>query len=254
MKAVFPSPQPSPAGRGRIEFSLLANWMAAFVRHRFESFKNVICCSFSLWEKVRMRGIAATILFLAVAATAQANNSSNSVPFLGNIPQFHLTTNKLSDAEIQGRNLAKQLANARPIGNFTNTGILQIRDNQGKSVTIPVQFEVFAHDSSWEANYRTEIVGTNSDINFSRTYFSWSTIIHSDGQPNIYRIPNVSRPPTDTNEFIYLNPNQIMTSFARSDFWDSDLGLEFFHWPEQKIIKKEFSRGRGCMVLESTNP
>jgi hypothetical protein len=30
--------------------------------------------------------------------------------------------------------------------------------------------------------------------------------------------------------------------------------LEFFHWPEQKILKKENRRGRGCAVLESTNP
>ena len=33
-----------------------------------------------------------------------------------------------------------------------------------------------------------------------------------------------------------------------------DLGLEFFHWPQQKILRKENKRSRGCMVLESTNP
>ena len=32
------------------------------------------------------------------------------------------------------------------------------------------------------------------------------------------------------------------------------LGLEFFHWPEQKILKKEFRRNCSCEVLESTNP
>ena len=45
-----------------------------------------------------------------------------------------------------------------------------------------------------------------------------------------------------------------MIPFANSDFWICDLGLEFFHWPGQKIVKKENRRGRGCMVLESTNP
>ena len=45
-----------------------------------------------------------------------------------------------------------------------------------------------------------------------------------------------------------------MTSFANSDFSLCDLGLEFFHWPEQKILKKEVKRSRGCSVLESTNP
>ena len=46
-----------------------------------------------------------------------------------------------------------------------------------------------------------------------------------------------------------------MSPFAGSDFWIADLGLEFFHWPEQKILKPyEMRRGRACHVLESTNP
>ena len=45
-----------------------------------------------------------------------------------------------------------------------------------------------------------------------------------------------------------------MIPFAGSDFWLADLGLEFFHWPQQKVIKKEFRRSCGCMVLESVNP
>ena len=42
--------------------------------------------------------------------------------------------------------------------------------------------------------------------------------------------------------------------FAVSDFSLCDLGLEFFHWPQQKILKKEFHRQCACTVLESTNP
>jgi hypothetical protein len=45
-----------------------------------------------------------------------------------------------------------------------------------------------------------------------------------------------------------------MFPFANSDFWIADLGLEFFHWPEQKILKKETRKSRSCNVLESTNP
>ena len=51
-----------------------------------------------------------------------------------------------------------------------------------------------------------------------------------------------------------LKPSQIMAPFAGSDFWIADLGLEFFHWPEQKLLRKEVKRSRGCSVLESTNP
>ena len=45
-----------------------------------------------------------------------------------------------------------------------------------------------------------------------------------------------------------------MMSFAGSDFCVADLGLEFFHWPGQKILRGENMRGVFCRVLESTNP
>ena len=47
-----------------------------------------------------------------------------------------------------------------------------------------------------------------------------------------------------------------MASFAGSDFWICDLGLEFFHWPQQKILPKTtpLKRGRDYTLLESTNP
>jgi hypothetical protein len=51
-----------------------------------------------------------------------------------------------------------------------------------------------------------------------------------------------------------ISGDELMRSFAGSDFWIADLGLEFFHWPEQKVLKKEVHRSCGCTVLESTNP
>ena len=45
-----------------------------------------------------------------------------------------------------------------------------------------------------------------------------------------------------------------MIPFAGSDFWICDLGLEFLHWPGQKILRGDTARGRLCKVLESTNP
>jgi len=45
-----------------------------------------------------------------------------------------------------------------------------------------------------------------------------------------------------------------MFPFADSDFWIADLGLEFFHWPDQKVLRHEGKRTRACAVLESTNP
>ncbi|HEY3932691.1 MAG TPA: outer membrane lipoprotein-sorting protein [Verrucomicrobiae bacterium] len=60
--------------------------------------------------------------------------------------------------------------------------------------------------------------------------------------------------PVVGNRSHQLSGAEIMMPFAHSDFWIADLGLEFFHWPEQKILKHEMKRGRSCQVLESTNP
>ena len=45
-----------------------------------------------------------------------------------------------------------------------------------------------------------------------------------------------------------------MVPFAGSDFWIADLGLEFLHWPQQRVLKKQMRKGLFCDVLQSTNP
>ena len=45
-----------------------------------------------------------------------------------------------------------------------------------------------------------------------------------------------------------------MTLFGGSDFWLADLGLHFFTWPNQALVKKEMRKGRPCKVLESRSP
>ena len=51
-----------------------------------------------------------------------------------------------------------------------------------------------------------------------------------------------------------LTAEQANTPFAGSDFSIADLGLEFLHWPDQRLLQKEMKRSRSCRVLESVNP
>jgi hypothetical protein len=51
-----------------------------------------------------------------------------------------------------------------------------------------------------------------------------------------------------------LSSEELTLPFAGSDFFVSDLGLEFLQWPQQRLLKKEMRRSRFCDVLESTNP
>ncbi len=155
-------------------------------------------------------------------------------------------TNNLYDAEIQGRQLAEQLCEMRPAGNSTNTGTLQIRDAKGGHTEIPVRFEVFVAETNWTSIYERTLP-TNE------TGFSRLIVTHDGSNSNEYRMTmNFAGQPglhwtKDRSDFVATLP------FA-GDFLAADLGLEFFHWPEQKILKHEMRRGRSCQVLESTNP
>jgi len=182
----------------------------------------------------------ASILLAAIGAAAQ-------------------TTNALSDVEIQGRQLAQQLLEQQPATNFTQNGVLNIRDAKGITTNIPVFFYTLVTTEHWEASYRAE---QTAPIAYDRlsAYNPPSVclrIIHRNGQPNQHLIFEDKGGIGPIEHLISprkLQGNQIMASFAGSDFWIADLGLEFLHWPDQKILRGDTARGRLCKVLDSTNP
>jgi len=160
----------------------------------------------------------ATMIFFAVGAMAQ-------------------NTNDLSDAEIQGQQLAKQLYWAKPETNLIQSGILEIHTANGIHTNISIIFATRNTPTNWVSEYSAspmELNGKNLKI------------IHFSEVENVYD-------EYESNGFDTIC-HDIVSPFANSDFWICDLGLEFFHWPEQKILKRENSRGRICKVLESTNP
>lgn len=161
---------------------------------------------------------ATIILFAAFGATAE-------------------TTNDLSGAEIQGRNLARQISEQQPAENFTNTGVLKIRDGKGDTSEVPIKFETLVTTTNWLSVYDAEF-SLGEDLR----------VVHVGNETNEYRFHSPNGKNTS------LSGNETMIPFANSDFWLCDLGLEFFHWPEQKILKHEIKRSRACTVLESTNP
>lgn len=145
------------------------------------------------------------------------------------------TTTTPSDAQIQGRQLAEQILSQTPAQNLTNTGVLKIRGPKGRREEIPVHFETHIGADSWTAEYQT----------LSTTNGPTATLVveHQASRPNLYMVNGSAITPADT-----------ALPFAGSDFWACDLGLEFFHWPGQQVLRKEIRRSRGCVVLESTNP
>lgn len=152
------------------------------------------------------------------------------------------STNTLPDAEIQGHQLAQQLCDGQPAGNLTNTGILKVDKKNSSRIKVLVTFKTIVASDSWNGLFRADL--TNE---WSEEY----GILHKDNSANIY-VNNaessiVQTPFSDSKKY---------TPFAQSDFWLADLGLEFFHWPQQKILPKTtpLRRGRAYTLLESTNP
>jgi Outer membrane lipoprotein-sorting protein len=184
-----------------------------------------------------LSAVAAIIWLTAIGAAAQ-------------------TKNALSDAEIQGRQLAIKLLDQRPATNFTQTGVLEIRRSNGTITNIPVVFKTLTWTADhWESLYSTEPLAQPNYIGPSITL----DIVHENGQDNSYGIDESKGGIVHGyfDEMVgrkQLTGDQILRPFASSDFWICDLGLEFLHWPGQKILRGDTARGRLCKILESTNP
>jgi hypothetical protein len=70
-------------------------------------------------------------------------------------------------------------------------------------------------------------------------------VVHTVGQSNVYFHTLGSNGP------VQLTGSEAAIPFAGSDFWLADLGLEFLHWPQQRLLKREMRKTRACQVLES---
>ena len=83
------------------------------VRERFQTGGAALLRGLNFWRRgsAALPLLAGAILLTASGAKAE-------------------TTNILSDAEIQGRQLAQQLLSERPAENLANSGVLKIRDKQ----------------------------------------------------------------------------------------------------------------------------
>jgi Outer membrane lipoprotein-sorting protein len=176
--------------------------------------------------------LSACVQFVAVA----------SLLFLSPRAQAQ-TTNALSPAEIQGQQLAAEILAVTPATNFTQTGTLRIHDSIG-TTNIPITFATEVSQGLWQVIYNAKMPDTWDSLK----------IVHQNGQPNQYFYSSAQAGSAVSASMQKLSESQIMAPFAGSDFWIADLGLEFFHWPQQKITGHETRRTRACAVLESINP
>lgn len=147
------------------------------------------------------------------------------------------------DSETKGRQLVAELLRLRPEPS-TNTGVLRIRPRGSSAKEIPLRIEVFVTATNWGSVYQTGSVGPSP--NGTRL-----VVVHTEGISNQYWL---NPPPSSTNASGSIPASESMVPFADSDFWLSDLGLEFLRWPVQRLLRQEMRLSQPCNVLESLNP
>ena len=151
----------------------------------------------------------------------------------------------VQQAEREGRKLVAELLSLVPAGNYTNTGTLEINRTTPKArIEVPVRFTVQVRGDHWASLYEALDVQGN-------TLLQSFSILSEPNQPNRYFRGGLG----DSDRGPPLTAEEVATlSFAGSDFWVGDLGLEFLRWPVQRLLKQELKRGQSCNVLESLNP
>jgi hypothetical protein len=135
-----------------------------------------------------------------------------------------------SSEQFAGEALAARLREVRPDRPQTNQAVLKLRGVDGRK-QIPVTVLTLPRTNGWEVRYEATLPGGIPER---------LVILHLTNQPPQYR-------GSVEGERIVGGAQ----SFAGSDFSRGDLGLEFLHWPRQRVLRRELSNGRMCDVLES---
>jgi hypothetical protein len=144
-----------------------------------------------------------------------------------------------------GSKLAAALRSMRPEENSRWQGQLKITRNR-QTLLIPAASEVMVDGPAWKVIYTAPAT--------DKTAAEKLIVAHSPNGPNEYFYAKALSPSAILGEPKPLSAAGIDFPFANSDFWLSDLGFEFYHWPDQRCLKGEMRRGRSCYVLESRNP
>ena len=168
------------------------------------------------------RRIALTLALLATLPNVRANE----------LPESLLTL----PPEKAGQILAEHLRSGVPAERKEFKGKLRIRRGENETV-IPLTFRIEPGKDQWQVVYETELAeGTKPEK---------LVVVHKPGQPNEYLYSRPGKEP------VPLKPAEAFVPFATSDFALVDLGLDFFHWPTQRVLRGQMRKNRYTYVLDS---
>ena len=145
-----------------------------------------------------------------------------------------------------GRKLAAELRAIKPEEAIGWEGVIKIFGRGHKIPPVPIKCELALGETNWTVTYTTSRTDTNLAEKF--------VIIFSTNGPNRYFYARADKPSAAPGEPKEISGAEANIPIGGSDFWLSDLGLEFLHWPDQERLRGDIHDGRGRYVLVSTNP
>lgn len=130
-----------------------------------------------------------------------------------------------------------------PVKKIESAGVLKVRAPKTKIRSVPVHFEVRpVSEESWESVYEATMPEGGQERLLIRSYIN---------RPNEYVLSKKSEKETEWKMNNIQPGEESAVSFAGTDFWLCDLGLEFLGWPDQLFFKREMRKGRPCRVIQS---
>lgn len=153
--------------------------------------------------------------------------------------------NSYKDTKGEGKALVEELLNRMPPENSQILGLLKIRPPEQATIEIPVRMTVRIVTNGWDEVYETQPAGKQLGEVFIVKHFGSVTNQYLFGEYRTVEEKPALKP---------LKPDELYRPLAGTDFYLVDLGLEFLHWPSQRIVKKEMRKSRSCRVVESINP
>jgi hypothetical protein len=149
-----------------------------------------------------------------------------------------------AEGEKAAKTLVDKMLAQKPAENSVRMGQLKIYEGKGKWREVPLKIEVRSTPTNILTIYETTKQGGEPDTRL--------LIGHAGTNPNTYKIQSSDAKGNMTEQS--LSGSATLAPFVGSDFWIADLGLEFLHWPTQRVLRKEMRRSQFCEALESTNP
>ena len=167
---------------------------------------------------------------------------------LGVVATFPVVADELPPAEgpEAGRELAAELRSMQPVENVKWRGTLKIVPHDHKTLSVPILCETTPGTTNWSVVYLAAATPTTGAEKL--------TIIFSTNAPNQYLYARAATPDGPLGDPKTLTGAEADVPLAGSDFYLSDLGFEFYHWPDQVRLPGQMKRGRPCYVLQSSNP